>query len=265
MKRKRAMALQRIESVAKALTILKLFKTNKTKWGVTEIARELDMQKSTVYRLLTTMQEFGFVRKNEDGSAYSLGLSLFELGSVVSNNFNFRDIAVSYMHKLAEQCGETVHLGIFSDHEVISIEAVETQSSLKSTVIVGERAPLYCTGIGKSLLAFLPGNEREQIIKNIHFEKFTEQTIVDPQKLAEELKLIRKRGFAVDNEEHDLGIICVGAPIFDFSGAVLGSLSISGPSVRITPEQMPRYIELVLTTAKAVSRDLGHREARENG
>jgi IclR family KDG regulon transcriptional repressor len=161
------MASQRIESVAKALRILLLFKFNKFEWGVTEIARELGMQKSTVFRLLATMQEFGFVRKSDDGSAYRLGLSLFELGNVVSNSFDFRDAAVAYMRKLAKQCGESVRLGIFSDNEVMSIEAVEAQSSLKSSIIVGRRAPLYCTSIGKALLAFLPAVEREQIIKNI--------------------------------------------------------------------------------------------------
>jgi DNA-binding IclR family transcriptional regulator len=256
------MASQRIESVAKALTILNLFTVNKPEWGVTEIARELDMQKSTVCRLLTTMQEFGFVRKSEDGINYRLGLTLFELGSVVSNSFDIRDIAVAYMHKLSEQCGESVHLGILSDNEVMSIEGVESQSPLKSTIIVGKRAPLYCTSIGKALLAFLPEGERDQIIKNIHFEKFTGQTIVDSKVLGEELDLTRKRGYAIDNEEHDLGIACVAAPIFDSGGSIVASLSISGPTVRLTPERLPECIELVLTTTKDISKDLGYRAPR---
>jgi IclR family KDG regulon transcriptional repressor len=254
------MASQRIESLAKALTILRLFKINKTEWGVTEIARELDMQKSTVYRLLATMQEFGFVRKCEDGITYRLGLSLFELGSVVSNSFVFRDIADSYMHKLSERCGESVHLGVLSDNEVMSIEGVESQSPLKSTIIVGKRAPLYCTSIGKALLAFLPESERKEIIKNIHFEKFTEQTIVDPQALEDELELTRKHGYAIDNMEHDFGITCVAAPIFGYGGALVGSLSVSGPSVRLTPERLPEYSELVMATAQDISKDLGYKK-----
>jgi IclR family KDG regulon transcriptional repressor len=253
------MLSQRIESVAKALTILNLFTVKKQEWGVTEIARELDMQKSTVYRLLTTMQEFGFVRKSEDGVSYRLGLTLFELGSVVSNSFDIRDIAVAYMHKLSEQCGESVHLGIFSDNEVMSIEGVESQSPLKSTIIVGKRAPLYCTSIGKALLAFLPEGERDKIVGNIRFEKYTGQTIVDSKALGEELELTRRRGYAIDNEEHDLGITCVAAPIFDSRGTIAASLSISGPSVRLTPEQLPKYIELVLATVNDISKDLGYR------
>jgi IclR family transcriptional regulator, KDG regulon repressor len=254
------MASQRIESLAKALTILRLFKINKTEWGVTEIARELDMQKSTVYRLLATMQEFGFVRKCEDGITYRLGLSLFELGSVVSNSFVFRDIADPYMRKLSERSGESVHLGVLSDNEVMSIEGVESQSPLKSSIIVGKRVPLYCTGIGKALLAFLPENKRQEIIKNIHFEKFTKQTIADSRALEEELELTWKRGYATDKEEHDLGIACVAAPIFGYGGALEGSLSISGPSVRLTPEKLPEYSELVMATAQDISKDLGYKK-----
>jgi DNA-binding IclR family transcriptional regulator len=259
------MASQRIESVAKALRILLLFKFNKSEWGVTEIVRELGMQKSTVYRLLATMQELGFVRKSNDGSAYRLGLSLFELGSVVANSFDFRDTAVVYMRKLAEQCGETVHLGVLNDREVMSIEAVETQSSLKPTIMIGGRAPLYCTGIGKALLAFLPADEREQIIKGIHFQKFTKQTIVDCKRLEEELELTRKRGYAIDKMEHEIGITCAAAPIFDFSGAVIGSLSISGPSVRLTPERLAKCSELVMTTAGQISRNLGYQASLKIG
>jgi DNA-binding IclR family transcriptional regulator len=126
LQRKSKMTSQRIESVAKALRILLLFEFNKSEWGVTEIARELGMQKSTVYRLLATMQELGFVRKSNDGSVYRLGLSLFELGNVVANSFDFRGTAVVYMRKLADQCGESVNLGVLNDHEVMSVEAVET-------------------------------------------------------------------------------------------------------------------------------------------
>jgi IclR family KDG regulon transcriptional repressor len=259
------MVSQRIESVAKALRILLLFKFNKSEWGVTEIARELGMQKSTVYRLLTTMQAFGFIRKSDDGSAYRLGLSLFELGSVVANSFDFRDTAVVYMRKLAEQCGESIHLGILSDHEVMSIEAVETQSSLKPTIIIGGRAPLYCTSIGKALLAFLPADERAAIIKSINFKKFTKQTIVNCKRLEEELELTGKRGYAIDKIEHEIGITCVAAPIFDFSGTVMGALSISGPSVRLTPERLAKCSELVMTTAGQISRDLGYQASLKIG
>lgn len=251
------MTLQRIGSVAKALQILTLFKMDRPEWGVTEIAHELGMQKSTVHRLLATMQECGFIRKNAEGTRYRLGLRVFELGSVVFSTSTLRNIASSYLHKLSDQCGETVHVGVLNDTEVMSIENVETQSALKSTVIVGKRAPLYCTGVGKALLAFLPIDERKRIIDRIQFQRFTTNTIVDREWLVKELDIIRSRGYAVDNMEHEVGVRCIAAPIWDRTGKVVASLSISGPSVRITEERIPELAELVLSTTRDISAELG--------
>ena len=243
--------------MAKALQILTLFKIDKPEWGVSEIARELGMQKSTVHRLLTTMQEYDFVRKNTQGTHYRLGLRVFELGSVVFSTFDLRTVAVSYLHKLSSQCGETVHVGVLNDIEVMSIESVETQSALKSTVIVGKRAPLYCTGVGKALLAFLPIDERDRIIDRIQFQKFTANTITDRESLVKELDITRSRGYAIDNMEHEMGVRCIAAPIWDRTGKVVASLSVSGPSIRITEERIPELAELVISTTKEISAELG--------
>ncbi|NPV51967.1 MAG: IclR family transcriptional regulator [Firmicutes bacterium] len=251
------MTLHRIESVAKALQILTLFGIDKPKWRVTEIARELGMQKSTVHRLLATMQEYGFVRKDTEGAHYSLGLRIFELGSLVFSTLDLRNIAVSYLHKLSNQCGETVHIGVLNEVEVMSIESVETQSGLKSTIIVGKRAPLYCTGVGKALLAFLPADERNKIIDRLQFQKFTANTIIDKEVLTKELDDIRSRGYAVDNMEHEVGVRCIAAPIWDRTGKVVASLSVSGPSIRITEERIPELARLVVSTTKDISAELG--------
>jgi Transcriptional regulator len=255
--------MQKIESVAKALKILTLFSTNKPEWGVSEIARELNMLKSTVYRLLATMHEMGFVRKSHDNIHYKLGLRILELGGVVVNTLDFRDVALSYLHQVSEQCGETVHIGIIDNNEAISVEAIQPQNSLKSTILVGKRAPLYCTSVGKALLAFLPVAERNNIIKNIKFEKFTSNTITDPDKLDQELKKVREQGFAVDNMEHEVGICCVAAPIWDHTNKAVASFSISGPSVRMTAERIPELAQLVLSTTQKISNELGARIGSE--
>jgi IclR family KDG regulon transcriptional repressor len=251
------MVSQRIEAVAKALTILLLFKTNKSKWGVTEIARELGMQKSTVYRLLATMQEFGIVRKTRDGMNYRLGLRLFELGSIVANTFDLRDIAFSYLQKVAQQSGETVHLGVLNDNEVMSIEAVDGQNTLKSTILIGKRTPLYCTSVGKAILAFLEPESQKEIIAKTNFIKYTEKTIVDPKALTAELEVTRKRGYAVDDMEHEVGVCCIAAPIWDSTDKVVASLSISGPSVRLTKTKIPELAQLIIPTTKEISKELG--------
>jgi IclR family KDG regulon transcriptional repressor len=248
----------RIESVAKAFTILSLFKRNKPEWGVSEIARELGMQKCTVYRLLATMQEFGAIRKTTDGrNNYRLGIRLFELGSVIADTFDLRGVALAFLHKVAKQSGETVHLGVLNDHEVMSIEAVNGQNTLKSIILIGEKTPLYCTSVGKAILAFLAPPVQKEIIAKIDFIKFTEKTIVDPAALAAELELTRQRGYAFDDMEHEVGVRCIAAPIWDSVGEVVASLSISGPSIRITKRKIPGFAQLVMTTAREISRELG--------
>jgi IclR family KDG regulon transcriptional repressor len=251
------MISQRIESVAKALTILLLFKINKPNWGVTEIARELGMQKSTVYRLLATMEEFGVVRKTRDGRNYRLGMRLFELGSVVANTFDLRDIALSYLYKVSEQSGETVHLGVLNDNEAMSIEAVDGRNTLKSSILIGKKTPIYCTSVGKAILAFLALESQKEIIEKINFTKFTDKTIVDPKTLAAELELTRKRGYAVDNMEHEVGVRCIAAPIWDSTDKVVASLSISGPSIRLTETTIPELAQLIMATTKEISKELG--------
>jgi IclR family KDG regulon transcriptional repressor len=251
------MISQRIESVAKALTILLLFKINKPNWGVTEIARELGMQKSTVYRLLATMEEFGVVRKTRDGRNYRLGMRLFELGSVVANTFDLRDIALSYLHKVSEQSGETVHLGVLNDNEAMSIEAVDGRNTLKSSILIGKRTPVYCTSVGKAILAFLAPESQNEIIEKTNFIKFTDKTIVDPKTLAAELELTRKRGYAVDDMEHEVGVRCIAAPIWDSTDKVVASLSISGPSIRLTETTIPALAQLIMATTKEISKELG--------
>jgi IclR family KDG regulon transcriptional repressor len=256
-KRKSVMGTQKIGAVAKALQILSLFKFNKAEWGVTEIARELGMQKSTVFRLLATMQEFGIVRKTREGTGYRLGMRIFELGSVVANTFDLRDIALSYLHKLSEQTGETVHLGVLTETDIMSIEAVNGQSTLKSTILIGKRTPLYCTSVGKAILAFQPPQIQNEIIDKTNFIKFTENTIVDREALIAELKLTYQRGYAVDDMEHEIGVRCIAAPIWDASGHVVASLSVSGPSIRINEVKIPELAQLVIRTTGEISKELG--------
>jgi IclR family KDG regulon transcriptional repressor len=248
---------QRIESLAKALTILNLFKFNKPEWGVTEIARELGMQKSTVFRLLATLQEFGIVRRAKIGTGYRLGIRLFELGNVVSASFDLRDVALSYLRKIAAQTGETVHLGIINETDVIFIESVAGRNTLKSSVLLGERIPLYCIGVGKAILAFRSLQEQKEIINKIDFIKFTDNTIVNPEAFEVEMELTRRRGYAVDDMEHEVGVRCIAVPIWDSSGQAAAALSISGPSIRITHSKISELAQLAVQATREISQELG--------
>lgn len=248
-----------VQSLRRAIEILLLLGSEgKTEWGVTDIGRELGLPKSTVHRLLSTLEAYGLVEQNPETALYRLGLRLFELGSVVLKNMNLRRIALPIIQELSARCGETVHLGVLSDWEVLSIEEAESPLTLKATVYIGKRAPLHCTAVGKALLAFLKENELEAIIAAKGLKKYTENTITDPALLKEHLSQIRARGFAVDNEEHELGVRCVGAPVFDHEGKVVASISASGPSFRITEDRVNELALEVIAAAQRISGALGY-------
>lgn len=251
---------QTIHSVEKAIKILLLFTNEKTSWGITEITQELKMQKSTVFRLVDTMASLGIMRKTNDDQKYRLGLKLFELGGVVFSDFKLKDIAHYYIHALSESCGETVHLGVLSENSVMSIQAVDTKSSLKPAILIGKSSPLYCTGIGKAILAFVNKEVQMELVERIELIKHTENTITDRNNLFRELKHIYEQGYAIDNMENEIGVRCIAAPIYDHSGSVVASLSVSGPSIRITPDKDGNLAKLLLDTCTEISTNLGYKK-----
>jgi IclR family KDG regulon transcriptional repressor len=186
-----------------------------------------------------------------------LGIRLFELGNVVATTFDLRDIALTYLHKIAVRTGETVHLGIINETDVIFIESVAGRNTLKSSVLLGERPPLYCTGVGKAILAFRSLRERKEIINKTDFIKFTDNTIIYQEAFEVEMELTRRRGYAVDDMEHEVGVRCIAAPIRDSSGQAAAALSISGPSIRITHAKIPELAQLVVKATREISKELG--------
>ncbi|MGQ9778952.1 MAG: IclR family transcriptional regulator [Bacillota bacterium] len=247
-----------VRSVKRALQILSLFNPNKMEWGITEMSRALGVAKSVVHRLVTTFEQEGFLVQNPENGKYRLSIKLFELGSLVITTMDLRRIALPLVEELSRRCGETVHVGILDGTDVISIEEAETVHTLRPAIFIGKRAPLYCTAIGKALLAFLPKAERKRIIGLIRFTRFTPNTITDPESLEKELAAVRMRGYAVDDEEHDIGVRCVGVPILGRQGDAVASVSISGPSVRITREKIPVLAEELKRTALDISRAMGY-------
>ena len=247
---------QQIKSVEKAIRILEAFSDNDFEMSLSEISKKIDMPKATVYRIIETLKNNGLIDQRSDNGKYKLGLKLFELGSLVFKKLKLREVALPYMEALSKKCGETIHLGILQGDEVISIENCESSFDLRSNIYIGKRAPLYCTGVGKVLLAFLPPDEISKILKNKR-KKYTKNTIVEKKKLEKELKKIREEGFAIDNMEHEEGIRCIAAPIRNHEDKVIASISISGASIRITEEKIPQLALMVKETADNISRKLG--------
>jgi len=252
-----------IRSIDRTLQILELFSLEKPEWGVTEISKALNIYKSNVHNVLTTLAEKGFVIKDSKTDKYKLGIKFFELGSIVIKNMDLRKIAHPYMEKLLKEFNETVHLGILVEGEILSIEQEESGQSLSSRIFIGKRAPLHCTGIGKAIMAYLPKDKFAFTIKEIGLIRYTEGTISNEEELEKELEKIREQGYAVDNMEHEEGVRCVAGPIRDYTGKVSASLSVSGPAFRINENNVPNIAKKVKEYCDYISKEMGHSNSKQ--
>jgi DNA-binding IclR family transcriptional regulator len=228
--------------------------------GVTEVAQALGVDKSTAFHLLSTLASRGFVEQNAKDRRYRLGLRIIELGRRALDRVELRTVARSSLALLRSEIGESAHLAVFRDGAAVYIDTVETGASLNVKTEVGRSAPLHCTAIGKALAAWLSSAELAQVVRNHPLERFTPRTITTLRELELHLEIVRERGYAVDDEEFESGVRCVAAPIRDYSGRVVASLGISGPSVRIALERIPTIAQKVMAAADEVSRLLGSPE-----
>jgi len=247
-----------IQSIDRALQVLELFSLEKPEWGITEISKALNIYKSNVHNVLTTLAEKGFVIKNSKTDKYKLGIKFFELGSIVIKNMDLRKIAHPYIEKLSKEFNETVHLGVLDKGRVVSIEREESDKSLCSHVEIGKRTPLHCTAVGKAIMAYLSEDEINLIIREKGLEKFTENTITTKKDLENEFKKIRKQGYAVDKIEHEEGVRCVAGSIRDYTGKVVASMSVSGPAFRINESNIPSIAKKVKEYCDCISKEMGY-------
>ena len=254
----------RLTSVAKAIRLLQAFTAETPELGISDLAKRLGLAKSTVHRLASTLIEARLLEQNAQTVKYRLGLAIFELGALVASQMDVSAQSVPYLERLMEKTGETVHLAILDKNEVLYINKIEKIDSLRTIRMysrVGRRGPVYCTGIGKALLAFQPAHKIEEIIA-AGLTAHTEHTITDPDTLRRHLSDIRARGYAVDNEEIEIGLRCIAAPIRDHSGNVIASISVAGPSQRLPKDRLISFAPDVIGTADTISRQLGFRESR---
>jgi DNA-binding IclR family transcriptional regulator len=236
-----------IQSLARGLKVLQILSTAEAGMGVTDLAAELDVNKGTASRTLQTLAAYGFVEKAPDGRCYQLGPTLVQLSRSVINRMPLRETAKPYLHQLVEATGECAHLAIHAQGQALYIDQVESPATLRVNADVGHMAPLYCTALGKVLLAFgdLPWPEE--------MDKRTPFTITDPDVLKKELAQIRAQGYAVDDEEYDTGVRCVAVPVFDYRNKIVGAVGVSGPAARVTREALPRIAQQVMRIGQGLS------------
>jgi DNA-binding IclR family transcriptional regulator len=223
----------RLSSVANAIRLTKAFSEQEYEMGISALASRLGLAKSTVHRLATTLVEYDMLEQNKETGKYRLGLAFFELGTLVRRKMDVTTEAQGEIHALADSSGETVQLAILDHLTVLYIRIRESRQAIRLSSGLGSRAPAHCTGVGKALLAFQSAEVVQQVIDN-GLKRYTENTIVEPDKLRAELASIRARGYAIDDEEIEIGLRCVAAPIRDHSGQVVAAISVAAPVQRMS-------------------------------
>jgi DNA-binding IclR family transcriptional regulator len=246
----------RVQVLDRVFSMLDILALNTSDMTIPDLSAALGLHKSTVHRLLMVLEHNRFVERTADGR-YCLGLRLFELGSRAVDRLNLTEQARPYLEKLVLEIGETAHLCILEDDQVLYVEKVEPARTVRMPSRVGRRNPPYCTAVGKALLAFLDDEALDALIQGLELKAYTRNTIVTPAALKKDLYLVRQRGYAVDNEEIEEGLKCIAAPVRNYSGRVIASLSIAGPAFRITHQTIPSVAKAVITIAAELSGALG--------
>ena len=244
-----------VQSVARALEILECF-NDAAELGISEIAERMDLSKSTIYGLVNTLASYGYLEQVEN-KKYRLGLKLFELGNVVQTRMDVRQEARPWCQLLADKYRTTVHLAAYSEGDIIYIDKVDNTTAVVVYSRIGKRAPMYCTGVGKALLAYLPEHYREKYIYSRPMKPMTEHTITTRAALEAELAKIREKGYAVDDEEIEPGLHCIAAPIFDHRNQTVMALSVSFPYGRLWDVDWEEATRDVLYYARQISERLG--------
>jgi DNA-binding IclR family transcriptional regulator len=246
-----------LESPKKILEMVDYIVKNPTKVTVGEIAKRFGMSSSNAYKYMKILEDYGIVIKNPDKS-YIPGFKLVEYGSIILKRINLRDIAHSHLVELMVKTNQTVHLVLKEGIWGIYIEKMESAESLPMISKIGMRMPLYSTGFGKAILAFLSEEELEEYLKKVKLEKRTKNTITERNEFLKELSKIRARGYSIDNEENEYGIKCIGAPVFNHEGKPIAAVSVSGSANKITDDWIKENSKHVMECARKISEKLGY-------
>jgi DNA-binding IclR family transcriptional regulator len=247
-----------INSILRASKILRCFSQGKANFKISELAHQLNLDRSTTYRILLSLEKCGLVEKNGKTGEYSLGLGAFEIGNTYLRRMDFIKISKPIMTELALKVQETVHLAVLSDTEIVYVDKIDSPRTLGVMSKIGQRAPVYCTALGKALLAHLPEEERPRVINEIHLKPFTSHTITSKKQLIVELKEVRRRGYARDRREIEEDVECLAAPIFNHLGNAVAALSISGPQRKINVPREKIFAGQLMKAAGLISSKMGY-------
>ncbi len=248
-----------IQSVDRALDIMEVFSRAKGELRLNEVAAAAKLNISTCHHLLTTLMERGYVGQNPRQRTYYLGSKIIELSSARVRQMDLVEIATPELHRLNAETGETVHLAVMLGHDLTTLTKLDSPHAVRvDSASVGKSNAAHATATGKAILAWLPETELARIVAQKGMTRFTDNTIVALPDLIEHLRLVRRNGYAIDNEEFQPGVICVGAAIRDHAGAVMGSICCSLPAMRASANHLDLIKDRVCTCARVISERLGN-------
>ena len=247
-----------VPSIERALSVLECLAHAKRGFSLSEIGRSLRIPKSSAHLILSTLERRGFLQKNAKTGRYCFGLQLVSLSRSALENLDLRDEAKPFLRSLMQESGLTVHMAVLERDEAVIIEKVEGPGFVKLASWIGRRLDVNCTGVGKVLLAFLPDDELDYLLKTKEFARHNSRTIISKSALRRELKRIKQSGYSLDNEEDEPGVCCIGAPVFDENGKAIAAISIAGIASQIGTDRVPILARLVTRVAGSISARLGY-------
>lgn len=245
-------------SLARALTILDVFGPRMATLSVSEIARCLRVRAGSLYPALSTLERFGYLERDSD-KRFRLGLKLLERGHTLLANTGLHERAKPGLRELARRLSVNVHLAVLHQGQVVYLDREEGSPNVVFPSVVGRLVPAHCTALGKALLAHLEPDERRELLAGKPLERRTKRTITSLPRLERELADVKARGYAVDNQEFQQGVVCVGAPVRDYTGKVIAATSVSLLNVRAKEARMQKIAREVVRAAALISQAMGYR------
>ena len=245
-----------LHGLERAVAVLEVLSESEAPLSLADICRRMNLHKSTAHRALMVLERSALIERTPE-NCFRLGLKLYELGNRAVEQMDLRARVYPFFRRLAMDVRETVHLGVLQKTSVVYLDKVEPNRRICMSSKIGSSNPVYCTSLGKAMLAFQPEETIAKIVSSIRFTRYTPKTISSREKLLEHLETVRRRGYAIDDEEIELGVRCIGAPIFNEDGWAIAAVSISGPTSRVTSKNVSAIAQRVLTCCREISASLG--------
>jgi IclR family KDG regulon transcriptional repressor len=249
-----------ITALQRGLRLLHIFSESPQGLTAKHVAERSRLPVSTIHRFLANLEGAGFLKCGGDG-VYHLGIACFAIGQAALGQLDIRRVSLPYLQELNRQTRETIHLTVRHGLSAVYVEKLDSPEQLRIHSRIGAAVPLYCTAVGKVMLAYMPDDERKRALPQLGLQRLTPNTVGNLQELEAELYRVRKNGYACDLEEHELHIRCIAAPIWDHASVVNASLSITAPVVRMPVTRLRQLATLIQTAGLQISRELGYQSA----